>query len=117
MMKDGNVEGLIFQFVIEYSNEERSSSRRQCFENAFGEEALEANGLKCAISKNLKRSYGFVYRPGGDVEESDRRDLERWIRSQEISCEVSFGDVEPCGTADFNSPFESLTFVVDHPVG
>ena len=109
-------EGLGFQFSIEFDPFGIPRGFKTRFESALREEAILGKGLDCylgALGGN-QFTYGFVWRPGGDITLGDRQEFEDWLRAQPTACRVALGDPEPMGSSDINRKITECVFELDN---
>jgi hypothetical protein len=112
-MNASEEDGDVFQFLIDYPEAQYRSGNRDRFEKDFHGELLAINDLKCAMTKSLRKTHGFVYKETGDVTESDRSRFKEWAQNQSVACEFELGLLEPCAVADFTRDFNGDTFAID----
>jgi hypothetical protein len=109
-------EGLGFQFSIEFDPFGIPRGFKDRFEAALREEAVLGKGLKCylgALGGN-RFTYGFVWRPGGDLTLEDRQRFEEWLRAQPVTCKVALGDPERMEASDINRELTERVFELDN---
>lgn len=108
-------EGKGFQFSIEFDPFGIPRGFKDRFESALREDAIVGKGLKCylgALGGN-RFTYGFVWRPGGDITLADREQFEEWLRAQPVTCKVALGDPEPMESSDINRELTERVFELD----
>ena len=109
-------EGLGFQFSIEFDPFGIPRGFKDRFQSALREEAVLGKGLNCylgALGGN-RFTYGFVWRPGGDITLEARQHFEEWLCAQPVTCKVSLGDPEPMESSDINREITERVFELDN---
>jgi hypothetical protein len=109
-------EGMGFLFSIEFDPLGIPRGFKDRFESALREAAVLGKGLQCylgALGGN-RFTYGFVWRPGGDVTLEDREHFEEWLRTQLLTCKVALGDPEPMEFSDVNREITERVFELDN---
>lgn len=109
-------EGLGLQFVIEFDPFGIPRRFKDRFESALREQAVFGKGLDCylgALGGN-RFTYGFIWRPKGNITLQDRDVFEEWLRAQPVTCKVALGDPEEMETSDINREIKERVFELDN---
>jgi hypothetical protein len=108
--------GVGIQFQIEFDPFGIPRGFKDRFESALREEAVLGKGLKCYLGAlgGDRFTYGFVWRPGGDISLEDRQRFEEWLCAQSVTCKVALGDPEPMESSDINREITERVFELDN---
>jgi hypothetical protein len=109
-------EGLGFQFSIEFDDFGIPPGFKERFESTLLEVAVRAKGLDCFLGAlgGISHTYGFLWRPGGDITLEDRQAFEESLRAQAMTCEVALGDPEPMESSNIRRKVTERVFELDN---
>jgi hypothetical protein len=104
-----------FRFSIQFDPLGIPRGFKDRFEAALRDEAVRGQGLDCQLGNfgGNRVTYGFIWRPQGDITIEDRQRFEEWLRVQPLTCKVALGDLEPISSADLNRAVTERVFELD----
>jgi hypothetical protein len=110
------VEGLGFQFSIEFDPFGIPRGFKSRFEQALREEAVSSKGLECFLGAlgGDRFTYGAVWRPGSHITLADRQAFEEWLRARPLTCKIALGDPEPMELSDITREITERVFELDN---